>query len=79
MPGGLISVSRPLALEPVLEREAFFVADLASAALAMKPRGGHQTAGLNKSGSSIFGSQTANTVLPTPATAFASPATPPNA
>jgi hypothetical protein len=44
-----------------------------------RARGGYQTAGLNKSGSSIFGSQTANATPPTPATAFASSATPPNA
>jgi hypothetical protein len=31
---------------------------------------GHQTAGLNKSGSSIFGSQTANTTPPTPCCCF---------
>jgi hypothetical protein len=34
-----------------------------------RARGGHQTAGLNKSGSSILGSQTANATPPTPATA----------
>ena len=37
-----------------------------------RARGGHQTAGLNKSGSSIFGSHTANATPPSPATAFGS-------